>query len=267
MKNYQRHRGNFAVALEELANAKPKQHFATPAEAMDERMKKGVDSDIFKEGAWYNASFNEVNGRILGTRREFNPLNDYAKKAVESMRTGEFYLSDDILINNRPASKVLTEIAEQDSKKPVHKRRVIDLGQTITHDVPTDCFGDDETIVFLAEGKERAKKYGLFLKNKAGILQSKVYMQDIIKKDKSRGFWLYRLDDYNVSDFSCSDWGLSGDGGSLFGVYEGAEGTQKISKGVEGPSLSELLKYSRPFVPEAVKKDFEKGLREKFEKQ
>ena len=229
MKNFKRYRGNFEEALRELANAKPKQRFATPAEAMDERIRQGENADICTSGAWYNASFSEVDGRILGTRGQFNPLVNYAQKAVDSMRNGEFYLNDDILLNGKPAVKVLAEIAAKDSKKPVHKRRVIDLGKAKTHDVPTDSFADDDTIVFLAEGKERANKYGLFLKNsKYNITSSRVYMQNLIGKNKTRGFWLYRLDDDGRSEFSCNNRDLYLGGGSLFGVSdESAKGTSK----------------------------------------
>jgi len=229
MKNFKRYNGNFAEALRELAESKPKQRFATPAEAMDERIRQGENADICTSNAWYNASFSEVDGRILGTRGQFNPLVNYAQKAVNSMGKGEFYLTDDILLNRKPAVKVLAEIAEKDSKKPVHKRRVIDLGKAKTHDVPTDSFADDDTIVFLAEGKERANKYGLFLKNsKYNITSSRVYMQNLIGKNKTRGFWLYRLDDDGRSEFSCNNRDLYLGGGSLFGVSdESAKGTSK----------------------------------------
>jgi hypothetical protein len=276
MKMFQRHRGNFAVALGKLAGAEPKQILATPAQAMDERRKYGADwgnADICVEGAWYNASFNEVGGRILGTRGEFNPLIDNAEQAVKAMRTGEFYLEgvllNDILLNGRPASEVLAEIAEQDAKKPVYKRRVVDLAQTQTHQVQTDSLGDDDAIVFLAESKTRANKYGLFLRNEARIKEVTVYMQPIIGKDKSRGCWFGRLDGGYRSEFGGNRRNLGNGDGSVFGVYEGAEGaSQKISaRAIRMPSLSELLEYSKPFVPQAVREDFEKGLRAKFEKQ
>lgn len=223
MINYQRYRGDFAVALRKLASAKPKQRFATPAEAMDERIRQGVKADICTGGAWYNASFNEVNGRVLATKGQFNPLIEHAQQATEAMRTGEFYLTDEILLGNKPATEVLLEIVEQDAKKPIYRKRVIDLRQTEAHDVPTNCFGDDDTIVFLAESKARANKYGLLLRNKAGIKSSKVYMQDLVGKNKSRGFWLNRLD--VRSDFYCDSRDLYYDNGSLFGVYESGEAT------------------------------------------
>ncbi len=270
METYQRHRGNFASALRKLARAKPKQAFALPSQAMQERMRQGVKADISTVGAWYNSSFNEVGGRIFGTKKEFNPLIDYAKQAVESMKIGEFYL-DGVLINEKPASEVLVEIAEQDAKKQIYKKRVADFGQAKTHNVPTDCFGDDDVIAFLAESKSRANKYGLWLRNKAGIPESTVHMQDIIGKDKSRGFWLDGLV-VGRSDFNCSNRYLNYDYGSLFGVYESAEGTQKIlgqdrQNKIASPSLSDMLKYSKPFVSSRDWKDFEKELKAKFKRQ
>jgi len=53
------------------------------------------------------------------------------------------------------------------------------------------------------------------------------------------------------------------------GVFKkSAEGTSpKISREIICPTLSELLKYSKPFVPQAVRKEFERGFRAKFQKQ
>ena len=228
MKVYQRHIGDFAAAFKKLSTSRPKQAFATPAQAIEERMKQGIQADISTRGAWYNASFSKVGGRILGTRGEFNPLIDYAKQATEAMRTEEFYL-EGVLIDRKPASQVLTEIAEEDAGKPIHKRRVADFGQTETHIVPTDCFADDNIITFLAESGARANKYGLWLRDKAGIQESKVYMQNLVGKNKTRGFWLDRLGDGDWSVLVCSDRNLCDGDGSLFGVYESAKGTQKIS--------------------------------------
>ena len=113
---FKRHKGNFAKCLQEIANAEPKQTCASVSQLIDERMRQGVDVDICINGAWGSASFNEVSGRILATRAEFNPLLAYSNQAVEAMRTGEFYLTDKILLGDKTASQVLAEIAEQDKK-------------------------------------------------------------------------------------------------------------------------------------------------------
>ena len=238
MKTYERQYGDYATALGKVAIAK--QIFATPKEGMTDRMKQGVNSDACKRWAWFDASFNEVDGRILATRDKFNPLSArdesgkllYAQRATDATRTGEFYLTNDVLFGNEPAKVVLLRIAEQDKKKPIDKRIVLDLGQTKTHDVPTDCYADDDTIVFLAEGYKRAGKYGLFVRNAFGensIQSSRVYMQDLTGKDKVRGFALDRFDADDRSGFDCGR-GLYVGSGSVFGGYErSAEGaTQKI---------------------------------------
>ena len=269
MRRFQRHKGNFAEAMQGLARAKPRQRLAIPAEAMDERINQGVHSDIFRNGAWYNANFNEVNKRILATRQTYNPLIAYPTEATDVHRTGEFYLTDEVLIGNEPATVVLERIAEQDAKKPISRRRVLDLGQTTTHDVPTDCFADDETIVFLAQGKTRADNYGLCLKKNVDVDSVKVYMQPIVGEDKSRGFWLDGLDFDGRSDFLCGNWDLYYGGGSVFGVYESAEGTSQknsMRNQIARPSLSQVLRYARPFVPQARREEFEKGLKEKYHK-
>ena len=71
--------------------------------------------------------------------------------------------------------------------------------------------------------------------------------------------------------------GLIGDGldsdARFFGVRElGAEGVaQKISESpkkpekVKAPNLEEILQFSRKFVPEIVRKEYESGLKNFFE--
>jgi len=240
MKNYKRQNGNFADALRKVAAAK--QTFATPKEGIIDRMNQGVSSKVCKRWAWFNASFNEVNGEILATNSQFNPLSVfdettgkfiYAQKVTEAMRTGEFYLTPDILLGNESASKVLLRVAERDEKKPINLKRVINLGKLKTHNVPTDCYADVDTIVFLLGGHNRARKYGLFVRNAFGensIPESKVYMQDLIGKDKSRGFALGRVSTDGRSDFCCDSRNLCVGDGSGFGGYESAEGAQKNSR-------------------------------------
>ncbi len=109
----------------------------------------------------------------------------------------DFYLRDNIRFNDLPYAEVLEKIADEDKKLQIEKRRVIDLEEIRTHSVPTDCFADDDTIVFLAEGKENANRYGLFLRNKipkeARVNEVTVYHQKLIECDKSRGLSLRSL--------------------------------------------------------------------------
>ena len=266
MKAFQRHKGNFAVALQKVRAAS--QSLATPAQAIDERMKQGVKADISKNGAWYAASFNEVNGTILATLLNYNPLVAYSEQATESHRKGEFYLTDEVLLNGEPATAVLERIAEQDARKSIGRKRVIDLGNQVTHDVSTDSLADDDTIAFVAQGKQRADKYGRWLRNKVGIKSLKVYMQNLTGKNKSRGFWLGGFGGGGNSDFNCNAGGLYYGSCSLFGVYESAEGTSRKKSGPESkivrPSLYDVLRFSRPFIAPRNKKDYDAGIKDLF---
>ncbi len=229
----QRHDGNYAQCLAKIAGAKQK--IATTKQGMQYRIKQGVDSDACTKGFWGSENFNVVDNRILAAIGKYNPLIPYAEQAVNAHRNGnEFYLTDKVLLQGKPATQVLKEIAEQDASKPVSKRRVLDLGQAKTHNVPTDSFANDDGIVFLAREKKLAEDYGLFLKNKAGIPQVTFYLPSTQSKDYTRGFWLYRLDDDYRSGFYGCSWVLDIGGGSLFGVRgkASAEGaSQKISTG------------------------------------
>ena len=148
------------------------------------------------------------------------------------MRTGEFYLTDDILLSGRIAKEVILEIAEKDFKKPDSRKRVINFGNLQTHQVETDSFGDDRGIIFLARGKKLANQYGLTLRKKEGINKVTFYLPKIQDRDYARGFWLSRVSGGSRSVFG-GDYGyLANSYGSVLRVSgeESAEGAlQKIS--------------------------------------
>jgi len=227
----QRYNGNFSKCLAEVVRAKQK--IATAKQGMQYRIEQGVNSDAYKNGFWCPENFNVVDGRILAALGDYNPLIPYAEEAVKAhWNNREFYLNDAVLLNGKPAAEVLKEIAEQDSEKPVYKKRVLDLGQTQTHDVSTDSFADDKGIVFLARGKTFADKYGLFLKNKARTPKITFYLPSVSQENYSRGLWICRLGLGCRSDFDGYYRSLDIDNGSLFGVSceRSAEGaSQKIS--------------------------------------
>lgn len=218
--NLRKTQGNFVQALEKLNRAEPKQNLASIAKIMDERMNQSIDSDICNEGLWCPASFSEVQGRIFVTRERYNPLIPYAQKAVDVMRRGDFCLTENILLQGRPASKVLTEIAERDYKKIVFWREVLDLGQLKSHTVPTDSLADDDTISFLVQSKPRANKYGKFLRDNFGISESRVYLPELSGKDRTMGFWFYRIHIDEKSSFMGNDNALYYTKGSLLGICE-----------------------------------------------
>ena len=168
--------------------------------------------------AWFSENFNVVDGRVLAARAEYNPLIKYAQRAVDlHENNNKFLLTKDILLDGKPARDVLLEVAEKDSKKSISKKRVLDLGQLTTHNVPTDCFSDDKGIVYLAQGKEVANQYGLFLRNNAEIQEVTFCLPEVRTEDYSIALWLRRIG-CGWSAFDGGDRDLGGVSGSLFGI-------------------------------------------------
>ncbi len=210
--------GNWAYCVEKAGKK-----LATANALMKDRIQN--QRAHYERGAWASENFNCIKGRILGARAKFNPLISYAKQAVEAQITGEFYLTDEITYENGIHYNLLLEqIAEQDAKKPIERKRVIDLGEAKTHNVPTDAFADDVTISWLAGGKKPADKYGLFLRNdlpeNLRLQEVTVYHMPLSEKDYARGAWLCRLDRCGRSGFVCYGGSLSYDGGSVFRVVD-----------------------------------------------
>ena len=227
-----------------------------------------------ENGAWVAENSNVVDGRFLLARAKFNPLIKYAGQVVEAQVREEFYLNSEIVdTSGKPYKQLLNEIAEVDAKKPSDKKRVADLGKVVTHDVPTDCFADDKTIVFLAGGENLANQYGLFLRNQLPeelkIQSVKVYHPSLSNKDFARGVWLYGLDGRSRSDFECDGGDLYNVGGSVFGVSPIREVREahapKISESkIRISSIKDILRFSKDYIPSRDWKEFEKGLQERF---
>jgi hypothetical protein len=219
--------GDFASAYDSAQGK-----IATARQYMQERIAQGIGSDACTTGAWTSENFNCINGDIYGCLEKFNPLIPYRKEAFKAHRNSrEFYLTSGVLLGNNPASKVILQIAEQDALKPAGKRRVINLGKTKTHIVPTDSFADEDAIVFLSRGKSLAKEYGLFLRNKAGIQEINFLLPLIQPQNYARSFWLYVVGPGFNSGFNGNNRSLNFVKGSVFRVCdsEGTEGAQKIS--------------------------------------
>lgn len=181
------------------------------------------DKTHFDSGAWFSENFNRVNKRILGARAEFNPLIPYIEQVAYK---GYLPLSEEVRIKSKPALQLLNEIAEKDAIKPLWERRVIDLGKVKTYNVPTDSFADDDTIVWLAQSKELARDYGLFLrKPEIDIKEVNVYNAESEGKDSAFGFWMYGLNKYFWSSFDgggarfwCCHENLYYENGRAFGL-------------------------------------------------
>jgi len=222
-------KGNWAYCLSQLSKRK----LATASDVMQDRIKDYRNHT--ENGTWIAENSNVIDGRILLARAKFNPLIKYANQAVKAQIQGEFYLTPEIVdASEKPYTQLLNEIAEADADKPFGKKRVADLGEVVTHDVPTDSFADDDTITFLARGEKLANQYGLFLRNKLPEelrLQSvRVHHASFPGKNYAREVWLCALGPNSVSYFNC-DYVLYDGGGSAFGVPLTREGgSPKISK-------------------------------------
>ena len=128
--------------------------------------------------------------------------------------------------------------------------------------IPTNRLAEDERTAF-AFG-ETAGKYGEFLKE-SGIVEMPVYLFNIEKKPFARQAWLLRL----VGDYRSV---LFGNYRYLYyftvrGVRNVEPRSGETVSAIFTPSLTDIAKYSRQFVPEFVRKDFEKGLETLFGKQ
>ena len=223
--------GNWAYCLAQARDANKR--VSTGRELIKDRLERGVNDQTHfgRGGAWATEDSNVVDGVILLARAKFNPLIPYAEQAVDAQRTGEFHLTDEIVRGKKPFAQVLQNIAEEDARKPLEKRRVLNIGQAKTHQVPTDSFVDDPTIRWMAQDPKLAKRYGFFLRNELPenlrLQEVTVYLPVIAEKNYSRGHWLDGLGRCGRSGFGCDSRGLDGGDGSVFGVSMSAEGTPR----------------------------------------
>jgi hypothetical protein len=263
--------GNWAKCVEDAkARGLP---LASAKEGIQDRMAPG-NIEKHLSGAWFPLAFVNLGEKIYGVRKEFNPLIPYAAKAVEAHRTGEFYLTDEIVdATGKPFLVLIKETAGKDKNKRDGAKRVIDLGQAVTHAVSTANLAQDRAIVFVAESKRLANDYGPFLKND---LPENLRRNDIMvyhmkqtpqTQNAVRGFWLCGLDRDDRSDFGCGNGDLADDSGSVFGgsfdTNTSEASAQKISRPkvrISKPSFSEIRAYARRYVPTAVQPEFFKGL-------
>jgi len=122
--------------------------------------------------------------------------------------------------------------------------------------IPTNRFAEDERTSF-AFGRS-AGEYGEFLKE-AGIKEIPVYLANLEEKPFARQAWLrWIVDDYRS--------GLDGDGryldfdNAVRGVRRVEPRSGETVSIISTPSFTDIANYSRQFVPEFARKDFEKGL-------
>lgn len=201
------------------------------------RIQQGKDAYVSQNGNWVkeDAIYIPNKGKFL-TKISYISAN--AKEATNCHRNGEdFYLS------NEQVEQALSDSVELSVKS-----------------VPTNRFGDCD-ITLYAFGKD-AKKYGELLRE-AGIKEMPICTVDLQDKPFARKVWFRWLGD-GRSELSCDYRSLRG-GGRVRGVRESAEGAAKNYEGsIKTPNIAEILDYTKRFVPEAVRDEFEKGLAKKL---
>ncbi|MFA5060831.1 MAG: hypothetical protein WC494_00750 [Candidatus Pacearchaeota archaeon] len=205
------------------------------------RIAQGKDSHVSNYGSYAREGFLYVPQKGIFLVRN-SPILANAKEATAYHRKNqEFYLNDE-----QVEAALVNSVQFKDSNL-----------------IPTNRFGEDERTVF-AFG-EIAGKYGEFL-NEAGIKEMLVYLANLESKPFARQAWLHGL----VQDFR-----------SVLNGYDRNLGCSDAVRGVRNveplsgetvsticvPSLADVVRYSKSFVPEVARKDFEKGLETLFREQ
>lgn len=182
------------------------------------RMQEGIGSDISRNGNWTREGFLYVPDRGVFLTRN-SPIMANARKATKAHRSGKgYYLTD-------------TQVEQALGKNLVDSINITNTS------IPTNRFGEDQTTLFVFG--EEAESYGRFLKDEGKIEAMPVYLTEVGKKPFARQMWFRFVD--TRSEFGGNFRGL-GVGNRLRGVSEGAEGTQKISKGYTDNKISVALK-------------------------
>ena len=127
----------------------------------------------------------------------------------------------------------------------------------------TNRFAEDERTAFAFGGS--AKAYGEFLDD-AGIKNMPVYLNNLENKPFARQAWLHRLDGDNRSELNGDNWDLNFNY-TVRGVRNVEPRSDETASVISTPSLADIAKYSKRFVPEVARNDFEKGLESLFRKQ
>jgi len=212
----------------------------TPEQFAQLRITNGASHRVSTNGAYTSMG----NIMIPKKGRFLTPLSLVMKNPVEATqahRSGkEFYVSG------------------EDAEKALENSVIIPYNQSA---IPTDKFGEDSIANFVF-GKT-AQKYGNFLKE-AGISAMPLWFNDekyINSQEKpfANQLWLRRLGGGFLSGLSgCS--GVLSYGGAVRGVKFVEPRSGEDCAKILAPNLKEVLKYSKQFVPEVARKDFEKGL-------
>jgi len=216
-------------------------HISSLEEFVKLRIVQGKDSHVSAFGAYVREGFLYVPQKGMFLTKN-SPIMANAKEATKCHRNGrEFYLT--------------SEQVEESLANSVEFKN--------SNSIPTDRFAEDERTVF-AFG-ETAKAYGELLKE-AGIKNMPIYLANTENKPFARQVWLHRLVDDCRSELGGDNWGLC--------YYYAVRGVRNVEPRsgetvlrISAPTLADITAYSRKFVPEGIRNDFEKGLESLFRKQ
>ena len=226
---------------------------ASPITARDlayARTQEGKNSSLCTDGSYIKEGVLYVPDESLFIRNSPLLKQKLAQEARKAHRnSNEFYVGDKLV-------KKYQEQAEADKKKEPAKRRVLTLQKRGKFEIPTNRFKDEELTLWLF--RDQAENYGKFLRN-ANINEMPVCLTGNSLKNFANQLWFGRL--------VCRS-GLLGDYryfdsiDRMRGVLNAPKAPQKVLQ----PNLREIAKYSRRFVPEAVRGEFEKGLKALLER-
>ena len=233
----------FDVAKAQLEKAK--YSIITPEQFADLRITRGADHSVSTNGAYTSMGVVLIpkKGRFL---TDSSLVMQNSAEATQAHREGkEFYVS------NEDAEKILAG-----------GNVAISYRQS---EIPTSRFGDEEITNFVFG--ETAKEYGNFLKE-AGINAVPLYLNDeqyvnSQAKPFANQLWLHRLVSDYRSDLDGNDRNLNCDY-AVRGVKSVEPRSGETASKISVPSYKQIAKYSKQFVPEVARKDFEKGLEAMF---
>lgn len=184
--------------------------------------------------------------------------SEMASKAVEAHRNNQYPVFD----NNFSIYGKWEKIAKKDKNKKPENMSAIILDDRNDYRIDKDS---REARFFWKDTRED------YFKNKVSESSVLIWQISVNSIDSAKGTIINYIGfnwSENESYLNFGDWNLNDDYGTLGVLCASAEGARpsKNSKEtkIRTPSLTEILKYSKPFVPAIAREEFEKGLRAKY---
>lgn len=223
------------------------------------RIALGKQHDVSQYGSYNQEGFLYLPKdakSILIVDGKHNPILKNPVEATNAHRNGkEFYVEAD----------KLRQLAKSNPNDAI-KSGVLLLSRNDIKNISVDKLAEHPLSNFLL--RDTAKDYGKFLKD-ANISSVPIYVDDkdyTQKQDKpfARLLWLWNLGDN--SGFDGFSWDLH-DGSRVRGVRASTEGAKLTSQKslVQRPTLTQILKTSRQYVPDASRKQFEADIQKLYQ--